>query len=212
MSKRNKDEIADLKDRVATLEQRLESVAWLWQNSDSEDTNPATSNRSVTEPAVEKILKDLLPALGGLAASRDERLLIVAHAGPHGAEGGNPLSVTSLANEESVRSLAGLGSAIGHISRVKMLQALLTQQECTTTVLAEVSGASGGNLYQHLNELDTAKLVFQPSRGHYRLTPTGESAVALLFYLIRMTQGQVTQRHWQADKPTKLDRVDKIEA
>ncbi len=56
------------------------------------------------------------------------------------------------------------------------------REECTKMELSQVSGASGGNLYQQLGELYRVHLLTQPQRGHYRLTTQGRSLVEVLFW------------------------------
>ncbi len=198
MSKRNKDDIAALQERVEVLEQQIAGLLGL-------EYRPVTPGAFGHPPPKEsltasKFLRDILPALGRRANSEAARLLVVAMADQEGALGGGPVAVQNLAVDEAVRPLAGLGTAISHVSRLKMLQALLLHQECTTTELAEISGASGGNLYQHLNELNTANLIFQPSRGHYRLTPGGQWTVALLFFVARQPSNSWLNQ-WNEEKP-----------
>jgi hypothetical protein len=54
--------------------------------------------------------------------------------------------------------------------------------ERTTAELAVACNTSGGNLYQHLNELHAAHVIYQPSRGHYRLTVNGQYATDMLLF------------------------------
>ena len=188
MSKRNKDGMGELKERLAALEEQMAGITQAWQGL--ADLKPGATlvvgeswaTAQPETPEATQLLRDFLPALSQMAQTANQPLLFVATADGQQSAGGSPIPFASLAVEENVRPLADLGAALGNLSRVKMLQALLTQEECSTVALAEASGASGGNLYQHLSELHTANLVFQPSRGRYRLTPTGGWIVAMLFY------------------------------
>jgi predicted transcriptional regulator len=82
-----------------------------------------------------------------------------------------------------------------------MLFVLLSQEECTTSLLAETSGVSGGNLYQQLNELYSANLIFQPSRGRYRLSEIGRLIVEVLSWGVLNIGKSGSQPGWFENGP-----------
>jgi predicted transcriptional regulator len=86
-----------------------------------------------------------------------------------------------------------------------MLSALMAQEECTTGLLAETSGVSGGNLFQQLNELYSANLIFQPSRGRYRLTEFGRIVVGMLSWAVSNPGKNWAQPGWFENNPEKQE-------
>lgn len=150
-------------------------------------------------------LQQVLPALAALARERNDRLLFVAAADPQTGGSGGPSSVRRLAaGEESVRSAAHLASAVSNPLRARMLRDLLIEGERTTAELAAGSGASGGSLHQHLNELHGANLIYQPARGRYRLTANGQYAAEMFFHAareVRRASPLPDQGSWFEEEP-----------
>jgi hypothetical protein len=121
----------------------------------------------------------VLPALLTIAKARQEAQLFVAFAEQETASGGGPEPIRWQFGDAHLEPLTRLGTAVSNASRVKLLQVLRREGESTTAALGAASGLAGGNLYQQLNELHAANLLFQPQRGKYRLTPSGRFAVDL---------------------------------
>jgi DNA-binding transcriptional ArsR family regulator len=165
-------EVIELK-RTLGLQQSKEQDIWVGRVEKVEEMDVQTARTH---------LQDTLPALQALARERNERLHFVAFADSQTASGGGPSPSRAFARDELVQPLASLAAAAGNPTRAKLLQMLLLRGECTVTELSEVSGATGGNLYQHLNELHGANLIYQPGRGRYRLTANGQFTVEMLFW------------------------------
>jgi DNA-binding transcriptional ArsR family regulator len=165
-------EVTELKSRLG-MQKLDESNAWVGR---------IEKVKEMDAPTARDHLQAVLPALQALARERNERLHFVAFADSQTASGGGPDASRAFARDELVQPLASLAAAVGHPTRAKLLQMLLLREECTVTELSEVSGATGGNLYQHLNELHGANLIHQPGRGRYRLTANGQFTVEMLFW------------------------------
>lgn len=165
-------EVIGLKGMLG-MQQPNEQNTWVGQVEKVEEMDVQTARAH---------LQDMLPALQALARERNERLHFVAFADSQTASGGGPGPSRAFARDELVQPLASLAAAAGNPTRAKLLQMLLLRGECTVTELSEVSGATGGNLYQHLNELHGANLIYQPGRGRYRLTANGQFTVEMLFW------------------------------
>jgi DNA-binding transcriptional ArsR family regulator len=145
------------------------------------------------------LVHDGLRALTTAAHEMKERLLFVAFADTQTAFKDGAIRTRSLVTEQNVPLVATLGSACGNPTRARMLQYIYEQEECTKTELSTASGAVGGNLYQHLNELHRAHLLTQPRRGIYRLTPQGRNIVEVLFWSAIQTRNQQIFTHEQND-------------
>lgn len=165
-------EVTELKGRLG-MHKLNESNAWVGRSERVKEMDAQTARDQ---------LQAVLPALQALARERNERLHFVAFADSQTASGGGPSPSWAFARDELVQPLASLAAAVGNPTRAKLLQMLLLREECTVTELSEVSGATGGNLYQHLNELHGANLIYQPGRGRYRLTANGQFTVEMLFW------------------------------
>ena len=165
-------EVTELKG-ILGRQKRNESHTWVGRIEQVKEVDAQT--------AMEQ-LQAVLPALQALARERNERLHFVAFANSQTASGGGPSPSRAFARDELVQPLASLAAAVGNPTRAKLLQLLLLKEECSVAELSEVSGATGGNLYQHLNELHGANLIYQPGRGRYRLTANGQFTVEMLFW------------------------------
>ena len=181
------DDQAEFRHRLESLEQEVIELKGMlgMQQSKEQGTWVVGRVEKVEEMDVQTArthLQDMLPALQALARERDERLHFVAFADSQTASGGGPSPSRAFARDEMVQPLASLAAAVGNPTRAKLLQMLLLREECTVTELSETSGATGGNLYQHLNELHGANLIYQPGRGRYRLTANGQFTVEMLFW------------------------------
>ncbi len=181
------DDQAEFRHRLESLEQEVIELKGMlgMQQSKEQGTWVVGRVEKVEEMDVQTArthLQDMLPALQALARERDERLHFVAFADSQTASGGGPTPSRAFARDEMVQPLASLAAAVGNPTRAKLLQMLLLREECTVTELSETSGATGGNLYQHLNELHGANLIYQPGRGRYRLTANGQFTVEMLFW------------------------------
>jgi len=172
--------------------------------ADLQGVHPGDDNRDNRAEAA--LHRETLRVLTARSRERGERLILIASAdGDTGAMGG-PDAVREFATEDMEQPLVALGSAVGHATRVKLLRALVVRGECAIAELAEASGASGGNLYQHLNELHRANLIDQPGRGRYRLTENGQHAVDVLFWCALQVRRPMLDQHsrWftTGDDPT----------
>lgn len=165
-------DVTELKGRLG-LPTSNESQAWVGHTTRVQDMDAPTAREQ---------LQAVLPALQALARERNERLQFVAFADSQTASGGGPNASRALARDDLVPPLATLAAAVGNPTRAKLLQLLVLKEECSVTELSEGSGATGGNLYQHLNELHGANLLHQPARGRYRLTANGRFTVEMLFW------------------------------
>ena len=188
------ESVTDLRRRVKSIERTLAEIL---ERQASGRTDGGGAQGAVVgqagdgarPPALDAVsLPDVLPALHDAARARGERLLLVAFADPEAASGGDSMPVLSLADDENLRPLTTLCAAASNPIRARILQALLLHGEGTTTALGAASGTGGGNLYQHLNELQGANLIYQPGRGHYSLTLTGRQTVELLFWCARQAR------------------------
>ena len=181
------DDQAEFRHRLESLEQEVIELKGMlgMQQSKEQGTWVVGRVEKVEEMDVQTArthLQDMLPALQALARERNERLHFVAFADSQTASGGGPSPSRAFARDEMVQPLASLAAAVGNPTRAKLLQMLLLREECTVAELSETSGATGGNLYQHLNELHGANLIYQPGRGRYRLTANGQFTVEMLFW------------------------------
>jgi rhodanese-related sulfurtransferase/DNA-binding HxlR family transcriptional regulator len=88
---------------------------------------------------------------------------------------------------------AALAQALGHGHRLELLE-LLAQSERSVEVLAKLTGATVGNISQHLHKLKRAGLVTTRRKGkfvYYRLTD--EYIVTLLTALRRTAERNLAQ-------------------
>ena len=162
-----------------------------------------TSSRPVSfDPAqAEATFHQALITLKTIAALRNEKFIFIATADPNNVATSGPQPVQALLTEEIKPLLATLGGALSNPTRLKILYVLFIQEECTTALLGEVSGASGGNLFQQLNELYSAKLIFQPSRGRYRLSELGRFVLEMLTWGISSIGKTWNQAAWFENNP-----------
>ncbi|HEX2035209.1 MAG TPA: helix-turn-helix domain-containing protein [Chloroflexota bacterium] len=179
--------LSELQRRVEALEAAV--AAFQGQRTEgrgAQRTGPAARDEVGPVPELDpataevRLLEGMLPALQAVARQRQDRLLLVAVADATSWSGGSPQSVRALVEADLAGALARLGAAAGSGPRARLLQAMARGEERTTAELARASGASGGNLYQHLHALHGANLLYQPARGRYRLTANGQLAVELL--------------------------------
>src|SRR5258706_184983 len=181
------DDQAEFRHRLESLEQEVIELKGMlgMQQSKEQGTWVVGRVEKVEEMDVQTArthLQDMLPALQALARERNERLHFVAFADSQTASGGGPSFSRAFARDEMVQFFASLVAVVGNPTRAKLLQMLLLREECTVSELSETSGATGGNLYQYLNELHGVNLIYQPGRGRYRLTANGQFTVEMLFW------------------------------
>ncbi len=175
---------ADLRRRLENVERHVTALQRALPSGTMSGWVSAPRPVTVMEPAVALAhLQEVLDALQTVAKTANDRLLFVASADAQTGSGGGPSPVRRTADDdETVQSLIRVGTAVSNPLRVKLLQALVLHDERTTADLAAACGTSGGNLYQHLNELHAANLIHQPGRGRYRLTANGQHAADVLFW------------------------------
>lgn len=182
---REDGDVADLRRRLESVEQQVSKL----QSASSSGSAPGwvktTGRVKVMEPSTATThLHDALDALQAVAKTANDRLLFVASADAQTGSSGGPCSVRRTAgDDETAQALVRVGAAVSNPLRVKLLQSLVLHNERTTADLAVACGTSGGNLYQHLNELHAANLIYQPGRGRYRLTANGQHAADVLFWV-----------------------------
>ncbi len=178
------DEIADLRRRLERVEQQIGMGQPATPSGTASGWVGTTSRvKKMEASAAMAHLQGVLDALQSMAKMADDRLLFIASADAQTGSSGGPSPVRRTADDdETARSLVRVGTAISNGLRVKLLQALVLHGERSTADLAAACGTSGGNLYQHLNELHAANLIYQPGRGRYRLTANGQHAADVLFW------------------------------
>jgi len=181
---RQDGEMADLRRRLERVEQQVAAMHSAPPSGSAPGWTSTTRRVTAMEPSAALAhLHDVLNALQAVAKTANERLLFVASADTQTGSGGGPCPVRRTADDdETAQALTRLGGAVSNPLRVKLLQALVLHDERTTADLAAACGTSGGNLYQHLNELHAANLIYQPRRGRYRLTVNGQHAADVLFW------------------------------
>jgi len=180
---RDDGELKLVKERIARLEQEMSALQGQQRSAVSRNTmsegTQATWQHSAEIP---QLHRETMRVLSACAKEARGRVIFVATADEQTAATGGPDSAQQLANATMIQPLAYLGVAIGHPSRVKMVRLLLLQGECTVAELVQISETSGGNLYQHLDAIQAANLLYQPGRGRYRLTEDGQRVAAVLFW------------------------------
>ncbi len=196
------DDIADLRRRLERIEQQIGMGQPVAPSGVAPDWAGTIGRvKKMEPPAAMDYLQGVLGALQSIAKMGNDRLLFVASADARTGSGGGPSPVGRTADdEETARSLVRVGTAVGNPLRVKLLQALVLHEERSTADLAAACGTSGGNLYQHLNELHAANLIYQPGRGRYRLTANGQHAADVLFWAaLQVRRGlppEIGQGNW----------------
>ena len=175
---------ADLRRRLERVEQQVAALQSALPSGAASGWTSTTRRVAAMEPSAALAhLHDVLNALQAVAKTTNDRLLFVASADAQTGSGGGPCSVRRTADDdETAGALGRVGTAVSNPLRVKLLQALVLYDERATADLAAACGTSGGNLYQHLNELHAANLIYQPGRGRYRLTANGQHAADVLFW------------------------------
>jgi hypothetical protein len=196
-------DLFELKTRVSHLEVELGALKGVLQNvmqRQAPDFNqprpPGPPNQFFDPVAAEGAFRQAVMTLKTMADLRHEPLIFIAAADPHTVSTSGPQPVQPLLSEEVRGRFVRLGAALSNLPRLKMLFVLLAQEECTTGLLAEASGVSGGNLFQQLNELHSANLIFQPSRGRYRLTESGRLLIEVLAWVISGDSQRAAQPDW----------------
>jgi len=81
--------------------------------------------------------------------------------------------------------LAAFASPFASPQRVAIMNVLARRGELGAQDLAQAAGLAGGQFYHHLKELVRAGLVGSDTRGYYRLTERGSSALYALAVLCR---------------------------
>lgn len=174
---REDGDVADLRRRLESVEQQVSKL----QSASSSGSAPGwvktTGRVKVMEPSTATThLHDALDALQAVAKTANDRLLFVASADAQTGSSGGPCSVRRTAgDDETAQALVRVGAAVSNPLRVKLLQSLVLHNERTTADLAVACGTNGGNLYQHLNELHAANLIYQPGRGGTGSRRTGST-------------------------------------
>ncbi len=176
-------ELTSLNERVARLEETVAALAGqLPTETEGEAATAVQPDLWQDSASIRDLHRASLQALQAYAKEAQSPVVFVATADEQSAASGGPDSVLQLTKAGNIQPLAFLGVAIGHPSRVKIIRLLLLQEECSITELAGVSEAMGGNLYQHLDAIQAANLLYQPGRGRYRLTESGQRVAAVLFW------------------------------
>jgi DNA-binding transcriptional ArsR family regulator len=207
----DESELVEVKTKLRHLEDELNAVKKLLQHIvGRQDANPSMGNTSVPNQifdpaAAEAAFRQTLMTLRSIAVLRNERFIFIATADPQNVTTSGPQPVQALLTEEIKPLLAKLGAALSNPTRLKMLFILMLQDECTTGLLAETSGVSGGNLFQQLNELYSANLILQPSRGRYRLTESGRIVVEVLSWAVSNVGKAWTQPGWFENGSEKFE-------
>jgi hypothetical protein len=202
------ENLQTLRQRVERLEQELAAV----QGKPAPPQSWTTRIQFVPTldlATAQELLQGVLPALLTIAKARQEAQLFVAFAEQETASGGGPEPIRWQFGDAHLEPLTRLGTAVSNASRVKLLQVLRREGESTTAALGAASGLAGGNLYQQLNELHAANLLFQPQRGKYRLTPSGRFAVDLLFYAALQVRGGPAQEQGQGKWYATTDQEER---
>jgi DNA-binding transcriptional ArsR family regulator len=200
-------ELGEVKAKLEQLQNELNSIKELLepvvknQWSNLTQNNPPGTGQMFDPAAAEATFRQALITLRTIALLRNERFIFVAAADSQNVTTSGPQPVQTLLTEEVKPLLAKLGAALSNPTRLKMLFVLLSQEECTTSLLAETSGVSGGNLYQQLNELYSANLIFQPSRGRYRLSEIGRLIVEVLSWGVLNIGKSGSQPGWFENGP-----------
>lgn len=198
----NEWELGEVKAKLRHFEDELSTMKELLQHVvERQGANPSMGNtpgtNQIFDPtAAEAAFRQTLITLRSIAVLRNERFIFIATADPQNVTTSGPQAVQALLTEEIKPLLAKLGAALSNPTRLKMLFVLMLQEECTTGLLAETSGVSGGNLFQQLNELYSANLILQPSRGRYRLTEFGRIVVEVLSWAVSNVGKTWTQPDW----------------
>ncbi len=203
-------ELDEVKARLGHLENELGMVKEVLQQAvngqgasfaQKNQPDPGQPGQFFDAAVAEAAFRQALITLRGMAALRNERFIFIATAGPQNVNTSGPQPVRGLLSEETIPRLAKIGAALSNLPRLKMLFVLLAQEECTTGLLAEASGVSGGNLFQQLNELYSANLIFQPSRGRYRLTDSGRQIIEVLSWAVSNGGKNPVQPGWFENGP-----------
>jgi hypothetical protein len=201
-------DVFELKARVSHLEVELGALKGVLQNvmqRQAPDFNqprqPGPANQFFDPMAAEAAFRQAVMTLKTMADLRHEPFIFIAAADPHNVATSGPQPVQALLNEEVKGRFVKLGAALSNLPRLKMLFVLQAQEECTTALLAEASGVSGGNLFQQLNELYSANLIFQPSRGRYRLTDSGRLLIEVLAWVLSSDNPRPAQPGWFENNP-----------
>lgn len=200
-------ESGEIRARLGHLESELNAMKEVLQQvvrgqgGNPIQRNPSGPGQMFDPAAAEASFRQTLITLRSIAVLRNERFIFIAAADPQNIITSGPQPVQALLTEEIKPVLANLGAALSNLTRLKMLFVLMLQEECTTGLLAEASGVSGGNLFQQLNELYSANLIFQPSRGRYRLSESGRLIVEVLSWAVSNSGKSLSQPGWFENGP-----------
>ena len=201
-------ESGEVRDRMGQLENELSAIKEVLQQvvknqggNNPTQKNPPDPGQMFDPAAAEASFRQSLFTLRSMAVLRNERFIFIAAADPQNVITSGPQPVQALLTEEIKPLLANLGAALSNPTRLKMLFVLMVQEECTTGFLAEATGVSGGNLFQQLNELYSANLIFQPSRGRYRLSESGRLIVEVLSWAVSNSGKSLGQPGWFENGP-----------
>jgi hypothetical protein len=140
-------------------------------------------------------------AARAIARLHGDRMVFVGWAAENGTGGfGGPDSPRRIADDaETSGHLIRLATNIASQAAVTILRSLLSGDQ-SREALASIAGVEGTELQRVLNGLHKVNLLYQPERGHYRLTANGEHAVGILFWAAlqvrRPLPAQLNQRGW----------------
>jgi DNA-binding transcriptional ArsR family regulator len=111
-------------------------------------------------------------------------------AGSTDLSGQGEVALTTLGliiEEEDDDGLAALAAAVSHPARIRALK-LLAADDRSAKDLGEAVGLEGGPLYHHLKALAGARLIVQPERSRYRISPLGINLLGRLGGLHRVAR------------------------
>jgi hypothetical protein len=140
-------------------------------------------------------------ATRAIAQRHGDRMIFVGWAAGDGTGGfGGPDSPRRIAEDaETSDHLIRLATNVASQAAVTILQSLLTGDQ-SREALASVAGVESTELQHVLSGLHEVNLLYQPERGHYRLTANGEHAVGMLFWAAlqvrRPLPAQLNQGGW----------------
>ena len=206
-------DLSAIKAKLEQLEAEIRAIKEVLPNiltqqaANPAEATPFGTSQIFDPEAAEAVFRQALLTLKTIATLRNERFIFIAAADSQSLTTSGPQPVQLSLTEELKHLLVKLGAALSNPTRIKMLFVLMAQEECTTALLAETTGVNGGNLFQQLNELHSANLIFQPSRGHYRLTEFGQLMVQVLSWGVSSVGRTWSQPGW-FDNSSENNKTD----
>jgi DNA-binding transcriptional ArsR family regulator len=157
--------LADLAARLGALEKQVAAL--------TAKPSPASPADVLTQLhiACDQISAVLPLGEHGLTRLRDRAFV----AGSTDLSGQGEVALTTLGliiEEEDDAGLAALAAAVSNPARIRALK-LLAADDRSAKDLGEAIGLEGGPLYHHLKALAGARLIVQPERSRYRISPLG---------------------------------------